>query len=121
MHHIQFFNSLMSHTLFAYEVSGTAIFNVFILSSIPQHGLCYVCLKKVHSSEHKDEKYRQISLKLNNNYEENIYPVSIFSPFSMQTKTCLKNSQGLYTKVSFSFFFLIKKNCGKFRIKAQRP
>lgn len=36
----------MSHTLFAYEVSGIAIFNIFILSSIPQHGLCYLCLKK---------------------------------------------------------------------------
>lgn len=73
----------MRHSLFAYEVSGTAIINIFILLSIPQHGLCYVCLKKVHSSEHKDEKYRQIALKRNDSDEENIYPVSIFSPFCM--------------------------------------
>lgn len=59
----------MSHTLFACEVSGPAsIINIFILSSMAQHGLCYVCLKKVHRSEHKDEKYRQIALKLNDNH-----------------------------------------------------
>lgn len=73
----------MSLTLLAYEESGTAIINIFILSSIPQHGLCYVCLKKVHRSEHKDEKYRQIALKLNDNNQKNIHPVNILSPFSM--------------------------------------